>query len=342
MQNSRQVTIVDVAQAAGVSPGTVSRVLNKRDGDIKISEATRRRVLEVAEKVGYQATPFAAALRTQQTGVLGAIVRDITDPFLALLLRHIQSKAHGQGYDLLVGYADFNVDTARRQFKFMLNHWFDGLVFLGNLSASDRSLLALNSKDAPLVAVACGLDQMPFAVNVDDARGGRIALDYLYQLGHRRIAFMGYLEPAGVKERFRVFREYVKENNLTCPQEYERLLSSNTRRAAVQQLQALHDLPEPPTAILCSSDFLALATVNGALQRGWKIPEQLSIIGFDDIDMASLCTPALSTIRQPKYEIGMASVEKLLQKRGNHQHRGSLTIIETQLVMRDSIGPVKV
>lgn len=335
----KQVTITDVAQAAGVSPGTVSRVLNKREGEIKISETTRRRVLDAAEKLGYQANPFAAALRTQQTGVLGAIVRDITDPFLALLLRHIQYKAHDQGYDLLVGYADFDVDTAKRQFKFMLNHWFDGLLFLGNLSASDRSLLELNTQSTPLVAVACGLDQMPFAVNVDDAQGAQIALDYLYRLGHRRIAFMGYLEPAGVKDRLRVFREYVKEYDLTCPQGYERLLSNNTRSAAIQNIHALHNLPEPPTAILCSSDFLALAAMNGALQRGWKIPEQLSIIGFDDIEASSDAYPPLTTIRQPVDEMADQAammVVNLIKRK----EVPAKAIVQPELIVRGSCAPV--
>lgn len=335
----KQVTIMDVAQAAGVSPGTVSRVLNKREGDIKISEATQRRVLDAAEKLGYQANPFAAALRTQQTGVIGAIVRDITDPFLALLLRHIQYKAHHQGYDLLAGYADFDVDTAKRQFKFMLNHWFDGLLFLGNLSASDRSLLELNIQSTPLVAVACGLDQMPFAVNIDDAQGARIALDYLYQLGHRRIAFMGYLEPAGVKDRLRVFREYVKKYDLTCPQGYERLLPGNTRSDAIQNIHALHSLPEPPTAILCSSDFLALAAMNGAWQRGWKIPEQVSIIGFDDIEASSDAYPPLTTIRQPVDEMAdqaMMMVVNLIKR----QDVPAKAIVQPELVVRGSCGPV--
>lgn len=336
----KQVTITDVAQAAGVSPGTVSRVLNKREGDIKISEATQRRVLDAAEKLGYQANPFAAALRTQQTGVIGAIVRDITDPFLALLLQHIQLKAYDWGYDLLVGYADFNIDTARRQFKFMLNHWFDGLLFLGNLSASDRSLLELNSQGSPLVAVACGLDQMPFAVNVDDAQGAQMALDYLYRLGHRRIAFMGYLEPAGVKDRLRVFRAYVKEYDLTCPQEYEQLLASNTRSAASQAVRSFYSLPQPPTAILCTSDFLALAAINAALQQGWQIPEQLSIIGFDDIEASSDAYPPLTTIRQPVEEIADQAVTMLVNLIKKQKDVPARATIRPELIVRGSCGPV--
>ena len=130
-QKAKNVTIADVAKAAGVSLGTVSRVINSKDGVIKVSERTTQKVLDAAKELGYQPNPFAAALRSQKSGVIGVIVRDINDPFLRQIIRDVQDEAHKKGIELLIGHAEYELKTAERQLSFMVNHWFDGLVLLG-------------------------------------------------------------------------------------------------------------------------------------------------------------------------------------------------------------------
>src|SRR5256886_9610228 len=154
MDSRSAVTLADIAESAQVSVGTVSRVLNGRKGSIKISQATTSRVMEAAHRLGYQPNPFATALRTQRKGVLGAIIRDMGDPFLSELARALQQAAHEQGFELLLGHADYDSQTAQRQMTFMLNHWFDGLFLLGNLP-DDATLLAMVKQGrTPCVAVA--------------------------------------------------------------------------------------------------------------------------------------------------------------------------------------------
>src|SRR6266568_4128550 len=199
------VTLVDIAETAHVSVGTVSRVLNGREGSIKISQATKTRVLQAAQRLGYQPNPFAAALRTQRTGVLGAIIRDIGDPFLSELARTLQQAAHEQGFELLLGHTDYDPQTAQRQMTFMLNHWFDGLFLLGNIPGDMTLLSMIQQSRTPCVALASCSETSVALVALDEVRGASLSLDYLFQSGHRRIAFVGNIEHAGVSERLVTF-----------------------------------------------------------------------------------------------------------------------------------------
>jgi LacI family transcriptional regulator len=292
------VTLADIAREAQVSVGTVSRVLNGREGTIKISQATASRVLDAAQRLGYQPNPFATALRTQRTGVLGAILRDIGDPFLSELTRVLQQEAHKQGFELLIGHADYNQETAQRQVAFMLNHWFDGLFLLGNIPGDAALLAMLQQSRTPCVAVASG-SQLPVPlVTVDEVQGTLLSLEHLFHLGHRRIAFVGYMEHAGVSERLATFRQFVQEKSLVWHDEYE-LRCLRTPGDVASRLHQLLSLPSPPTAIFCASDVLALRAVSIAWQHGFHLPDQLSIIGFDDIEQVAESAPALTTIRQP-------------------------------------------
>jgi LacI family repressor for deo operon, udp, cdd, tsx, nupC, and nupG len=292
------VTLADIAAAAHVSVGTVSRVLKQREGSIKISPATRDRVLETAQRLGYQPNPFASALRTQRSGVLGTIIRDIGDPFLSLLVRALQQAVHKQGFELLLGHADYDSQTAQRQLTFMLNHWFDGLFLLGNIPDDATLLTALKQGRTPCVALAAGSEAPVPLVALDEARGTSLALDYLYDLGHRRIAFVGFVEHAGVRERLIAFREFVRHRGLEWHDGYEQQCTRAPGDAA-GRIRRLLELTTPPTALFCASDLLALRAMSIAWQLGFHLPDQLSIIGFDDIEQAAESVPSLTTIRQP-------------------------------------------
>lgn len=307
-----KVTIADVAKAAGVSSGTVSRVLNWRAGEVKISDSTRRLVLEKVEQLGYQANPFASALRSQQSGVIGAIVRDIHDPFLSLMAREVQRVAHAQGIEFLLGHAEYNLETVRSQLKFMRN-WFDGLLMIGDMSGDHAIMEELQSYGTPFVAVACGTRPLIPLVNTDEASGTCLSMDYLHALGHRRIGFIGNTEHEGVQERFEAFMNYVQEKALYWTEAYAQH-SPYTRRAAITCVQRLLSLPEPPTAIFCTADLLALGAVSGALQIGWRVPESISIIGFDDIEESAYSYPPLTTVRQPVGEMAQAAMDLLMKQ----------------------------
>ncbi len=305
------VTLSDVAKAAGVSPGTVSRVLNHPKNSVKISDATREHVLEAARKLNYRPNLSGLALRTQRTGVIGAIVRDISDPFLSLLARELQKVAHAEGVELLLGHAQYDLETAERQVNIMRN-WFDGVFLIGDMHGDQKISDELTAYQTPSVAVARGTHSDTPSVHIDEEQGVRIALDYLYRLGHRRIGFIGDTELAGVQERLTIFERHVQEQPLIWEADYLQTCP-NVRGASIACIARLLQLPTPPTAVLCSSDLLAIGAISGAWQMGWRVPETVSIIGYDDTEEAVSSFPELTTIRQPVGDIAREAFKLLMR-----------------------------
>ncbi|MBK9123652.1 MAG: LacI family DNA-binding transcriptional regulator [Chloroflexi bacterium] len=309
MSQRKTVTISDVAQAAGVSPGTVSRVLNQRGSDVKISESTRQQVLEAVQRLGYRPNLFASALRTQRTGVIGAIVRDINDPFFGLLTRELQQVARHAGFELLLGHAQDDLDIAERQLAVMTN-WFEGVLLIGDMAGDQEIIARLNESDTPYVSIARGINGDGAFVNIDDSTGIRQAMDYLARLGHRRVAFVGTLERVGIHSRFVAYQEYVASHDFVWHPDYVRSCA-NGREQGNHAALALLRLPEPPTAIVCATDLLAVGAIAGAWSVGWRVPDAVSIIGFDDIEEGASTFPPLTTIRQPVRTMASAALELL-------------------------------
>lgn len=334
-----RVTISDVAREAGVSAGTVSRVLNRRSDEIKISEATQKTVIAAAERLGYQPNRFASALRTRQTGVVGAIVRDISDPFLSLLAREVQHAAQRQGVDLLLSHAENEPATIQRQLGFM-RHWFDGLLIIGDMPDDDALFASLRETRTAFVALACGTQVPVPLVNIDEAQGTQKIMDYLYALGHRRIGFIGNTEHAATQERLGSFRRFVDARQLSWGEDYLQH-TAYTRQSASASAQRLLSLAEPPSAIVCTADLLALGALNGAMQMGWRVPEALSIISFDDIEEAVDAFPPLTTLRQPVADMAEAAVNLLLERISGsvEQDDTPQVLVEPQLMIRRSCAP---
>jgi LacI family transcriptional regulator len=200
----------------------------------------------------------------------------------------------------------------------------------------------LRRRGVPFVAVARGPEVGIPSVNVDEARGTRLALDHLRSLGHERIAFVGNLEHAGVRERLAAYERYVEEHSLYRGQGYARACPSR-RSAAVAVARDLLSSPEPPTALFCASDLLAFGAVGGAWRAGFPVPERVSVVGFDDVEEAADSFPPLTTVRQPADHMADA-VLRMLQGRMERADREGpqqdLSVASPELVVRGSSGPV--
>lgn len=335
---SKMVTIADVAKLAGVSLGTVSRVMNSRDGDIKISVKTRENVLQAAAALGYTPNPFASALRSKKTGIIGAVIRDINEPFLRKIIRDVQKECHERGLEMLIGHAAYELSTAERQMNMMMQHLFDGVFIVGNLPGDEKLLRQIHDKSVPAVSITGTASENVTHVDSDNIHGASLAMDHLLSLGHRRIAFLGNEEHAGVAERLHTYREFVRRHELPCPPGYLRR-TVHSGGEAIVEAKALMRLPQPPTAMLCASDVLALGAMSGVWQLGCQIPRDVSIMGYDDIDEGGDSYPSLTTVRQPT-DVMAREAMRLLTDRIGGGERAPGVAVKPELVVRGSCaGP---
>ena len=337
LTDAKRITITDVAKAAGVSTGTVSRVVNGRSGSIKISAATQQQVWAAVERLGYQPNLFASALRTQRTGVIGAIVRDINDPFLSLVACELQKVAHAEGIELLLGNAEYDPRIAGRQLGVMRD-WFDALLIIGDMVGHQAAISLVKSINSPLERLDQIASNSTPLVSIDDTGGTLTGVEYLYTLGHRRIAFIGNTEYAGVRERYRAFRAFVAERSLPWVDSYYQPCP-HKRDMAMARSRQLLELPDPPTAIFCMSDLMAVSAIGAAWQAGKSVPGDISILGFDDILEATTVYPALTTLHQPVGEMTERAFKLLTLSLNGSDIANQMQlpiVIEPELVIRGS------
>jgi DNA-binding LacI/PurR family transcriptional regulator len=308
----RPTTMQDIAVATGVSRSTVSRILSNAPLQVPVSEETRGRVLAAARELGYRPNPLARALRGAPTMLLGAIVRDITDPFFAGAIEAISSAARARGYNIVLGLAHARVTEAQELAAVLEARQVDGILVLGDMGDQPRLLADLAESDVPVVAMWQGttLDLIP-GVQVDNGLGIRTAMEHLVGLGHRRIAFIGGRLLGDIQERQAAYIEAASailgEISLGYVQHV-----ANTPEGGEAALGTLLRVAPRPTAIVVSTDTLAIGVLRAALLRGIRVPEELSVIGFDDIAMASVTVPSLTTIRMPIAPMAAEAIDLLV------------------------------
>jgi LacI family transcriptional regulator len=299
------VSIRDVAARAGVGVGTVSRVLNDSPG---VSPATRDRVREAIDVLSYRPNLRARALSTGRTSTIGAIVPFFTHPSAVERLRGVVEGLEASQYDVVL----FNIGSvqqrARRFSALGAAERADG-VLLVSLRPTDDEVAEFAVANVPLVLVDTEHPALP-RVRTDDVEGGRLATQHLLDLGHERVAFIGDVpDPA---ERFMAARQRLdgyRQAMAGRPEavRFGRHSQQSARRSAAELLA----LPDPPTAIFAASDTQALGVLEAAAAHGLDVPGGLSVVGFDDLEIAAHV--GLSTVRQPLFESGLRGAELLLR-----------------------------
>ena len=309
MSEPKKPTIYDVAKRAGVSITTVSRMLNTPE---KVNSETRKKVITAIDALGFVPKAEARARAMQRIGRIGVISPFFTAPSFMQRLRGIAETLSPENYELVVYTVDSNDHLQGYLSSLPLTGNLDGLIIL-SLPVDDTQVRRLIEHGLPTVLIEYPHPKLN-CVEIDDVEGGYMATTYLLGKGHRRIAFLGdsdlpdYSIPP-VNLRLCGFRRALKEAQIELPDSFVRLApysQEQTRRVANELL----NLPEPPTAIFAATDFQALGVLKAARQLGFKVPEQLAVIGFDNLDMADYAN--LTTISQHLDESGRLAVEILL------------------------------
>ena len=335
----------DVAVAAGVAQSTVSRVLNGVPVRIGVSEATRRRVRTIAEELGFQPHPFARALRGAPTMLLGAVVRDISDPFFAGAVHALSIEAEMHGYSVVLGHARAARDDAVALTVALKARHCDAMVLLGDLGDESRLLEDLRKVHVRVVALWHGAAPQAGgcpSVGVDNRFGVRAAVAHLAALGHRRIAFVGPDAHGDIRERQAAYENYLSGVGIATPPGYIRHVA-NSIAGAEQAFAALRALGESPSAIVAATDLLALGLIHAANEGSVAVPSELSIVGFGDIRLAAAAVPGLTTVRMPVQKIVAAGVALAVGERAQRNGGPLLDpprlVFKPRLIVRGSTAP---
>jgi DNA-binding LacI/PurR family transcriptional regulator len=340
----RPPTMQDIADAAGVSQSTVSRVLTGAPNAIPINPATRERILEVARQMRYRPNPLARGLRGARTMLLGVIVREITDPFFAGTIDAISTEADRRGYNVVLGHAHGRTEEAIALRTVLETRHCDAILLVGDTSEQPRVMQELRDANFAVVGLWQGTRPMPgvSVVGVDNRAGIDGLMTHLLGLGHRRIAFIGGAFPEGVLigdigERRAAFLERAAAEGLAVPDSYVRD-AQNTLAGGARAFRELMELAERPTAVMASTDVLAIGALHAACGAGIAVPGEISIVGFDDLPMAEYTTPALTTVHMPIAQMAAAGVKAAIEEQAGPD-AVTLRIIKPEITIRDSSGP---
>ena len=328
------VTMRDVATATGVSQSTVSRVLSGATTVVPIAPETRERVLEVARRLGYRPNPLARGLRGARTMLLGVIVREIVDPFFASAVESLSTEAGRRGYNVVLGTAHARANEAIALWAVLEARHCDAIVLLGDMRDQPRLLDDLSNALVPVVALWQGSrpTRIP-SVSVDNVAGIDSVMDHLVGLGHERIAFVGGRRLGDIAEREDAYAAALERIGQRPRKGYV-TATANSPTGGRESLRALLRLAQPPTAVVCATDVMAVGVLHEAHERGISVPADLSVTGFDDIPMAAFTVPALTTVRMPVDEMVSSAVAMVIDEQGGGSPPHP--ILAPTLVVRDS------
>ncbi|WP_409304106.1 LacI family DNA-binding transcriptional regulator [Peribacillus sp. SCS-155] len=326
------VSIVDVAKKANVSTATVSRVINSG----KVKKETSEKVLEAIQKLNYQPNMLARQLRRLETKTILVVVPDITNTFFSGILRGIEAIAAENGYQVLLGDAQNDIQRESSFLDILRQKKADGMILL--TARINGELIDEIANEYPVV-LACEYiegSQIP-TVSVDNISSARKATDHLIELGHKRIGFIsGPLNVIVGRDRLKGFQQSMAQNGLPI----DPLLVQEgdfSYESGYNMMLKLLAIEELPTAVFAASDDMAMGAIKAIKSRGLNVPEDISVIGFDDIKFASIFEPALTTMSQPTFEIGSKAMTLLIKIINSECVREKTQyILADRLVLRES------
>ena len=336
MPRKRQrATMKDVAKLAGVSVQTVSVAVNKKEA---ISEETRERVLAAIEEVGYRPYTVARSLRTGSTQTIALVVSDITNPFFASMANTVEDYAHASGYSLLLYNTHSDLEREKNYIRMATQRWIDGLLFV---STKDEMYGLETLKDANIPVVA--IDRIPnnydgpFDV-LDNIKTGRMVAEHLIELGHMHYAHIsGPLDLLLSRERLQGFQDTIQQHDLP-PAIWACGDDSWSCESGYQAMRVLLQAQPRPTAIFAGNDRMAIGAMRAIIEAGLRIPDDISVVGIDDIELSSYQIIPLTTVRQSLVDVATIGIKILLDILAGQEPEQSKVVCEPKLVVRSSTG----
>ncbi len=323
------VSMKDVAQAAGVSLSTVSRALAD---SARVNPETRERIQGIAREMGYLPSAIARGLATRRTHTLGVVVMDITDPFIAEIVRNIDRTALNHGYSLILSSCGSDPQRELTAIRFLRQHRVDAIIvpdpFIG-----ETSLPLLEESGVPVILI--NKKRYLHSVGIDNVHAAQLGVNHLLDLGHTRTAYIGgSRSPEESMERRYGYEQALVARGI-APDPSLVVEGNGWPEGGSLGMERLLKLHEPPSSVFCFNDVTAIGAIQAAFTAGLRVPDNISIIGFDDINLAPYLMPPLTTIAQPKDQMAQLAVEMALSLLDGEQPPDDVTL-RGKLVVRGS------
>lgn len=329
------VTIKDIAKKAGVSYATVSRAIGNKYG---VKPETREKIEAVARQLGYSPNGIARGLVNRQTNTIGLILPDISNPFFPMVVRGIEEVARAHGYSIFLCNSDYDAQEERHYLSLLIEKRVDGIILMPGGEPHDQG--PVNTNEVPMVYVCRKFFEAEKSfVVIDDERGGFLATKHLIEQGYESIGFVGSTnQDSATGVRFRGYQLAFKKFGIPLNDAY--IIAGDFKwevghRIATEMIAQ----KKAPRAIFAENDFMALGIIQGVQEAGLKIPDDIAVVGFDDIPFATFPAISLTTIRQPKYKMGKIAANILMDQISGKSRDPKRIIIEPELIIRQSSCP---
>lgn len=325
-------TIKDIARRAGVTPGVVSRALNNKYG---VKPSTKERIQSIAQEMGYYPNTAARSLVTRKTDTIGIMMADISEPFYAQIIKGMEYVANQTGHTLLFSNSYESVEHNRVLQKMIYAERVDGLIIVGSNIEEKNFVFTLIEQNIPFVLIERNFtDPNINCLWVDNVQGAYLATQHLIERGHRRIAHLaGNLYNQVTLDRIEGYKQALSKAGINFSQEW--IHTGNF--ASPNAYEAMKEiLRQGCTAVFAASDTMAYGALRAIAEAGLTVPDDVSVVGFDDLDFSELTNPPLTTIRQPRHAMGMKSMELLTSILRGESSSGAKVCLMPELIIRKS------
>lgn len=330
------VTIKDIAATLNVSVTTVSRVMNNKPKGV--SAETREKILKLAEELDYHPNKIARGLVTKRTNTIGVLLPDITNPVFPNLVRGIEDACNDSGYDLIICNSDNYYKKERNYIRILKEKCVDGIIYTGTVNDEGENIKLLETMGIPFVVVDRIYDEKNISKVCTNSEKGIYELTkYVIENGHKNIAYISGPKTTSIhRARFLGFKNALEEKGLSVNENLVEIGEYKLDSGYHCMTQLLEKKGEF-TAVICENDLIAIGACEAMKDNGVKIPDEISITGYDDIYVSSLITPRLTTVYQNTYKMGEKSIEVLIEKIEGKNIEMNEVIFEPKLVIRETV-----
>jgi len=329
------ITLNEIARLVGLSTSTVSRALNNKPD---VHPQTREKVIRMAEKLGYTPNSIAQSLRYKKTKTIGVIIADISNPFFAAVVGGIEDEARKKSYNIILCSSNEEYEREEKAIMVLLRQRVDGLLITPTQRES-KDILHIKSLTIPFVLIGRHFSSIKTNyVITDDVLGGFLATDHLLERGHRKILFINApLHISSAKERLEGYKKALLKHGVEFDGKLVKIAPNVKMIDAYKITKKILSQKLDFTAVFTFSDFLALGVIKALYENGLKVPRDIAIVGYDDIEFSSALEVPLTTVRQPKYELGKKAtnilIEKILKSNSNRVYK---MMLKPELIIRNS------